>query len=338
MAAISHSELAETCGDHPGFVCRKVLELTGSPTLAELARFFVADVLGTLLILIAAGLVSRVVRRIVKHTVRRLGSRRVQGRLQAVRRHAPSALLDTGERMTARSAQRVEAIAAAASGAASFVVWVVAIVMVLHALGVRLGPALAGAGLVGIALGFGAQSLIRDFLSGFFILIEDQFGVGDFIAVGQASGRVEAVTLRATRIRAVDGTVWHVPNGQITAVGNMSQHWSRALLDLPVAYTTEVEHARRVMKEVADAAWRSDHAILEEPEVWGVQSMGPAGIVIRLVVKTLPLEQWRVSRELRERIKGRFDEEGIEMPPAPVAVAETESAGPRAASPTGPRM
>ncbi|MDQ3721987.1 MAG: mechanosensitive ion channel family protein, partial [Actinomycetota bacterium] len=115
---------------------------------------------------------------------------------------------------------------------------------------------MAGAGIVGIALGFGAQSLVKDFLSGMFILVEDQFGVGDIVDLDQqTSGAVEAVSLRTTRLRAVDGTVWHVPNGDIRRVGNKSQHWSRALLDIEVAYETDIEQAKGVIKGVADTLW-----------------------------------------------------------------------------------
>ena len=165
-----------------------------------------------------------------------------------------------------------------------------------------------------MAIGFGSQSLVRDFLSGAFILVEDQFGVGDIVDVGEASGTVEAVSLRTTRLRAIDGTVWHVPNGEIRRVGNMSQHWSRALLDIEVAYDTVVEHARAVIKRVADSVWSEDDGVLEEPELWGVEQLGANGVMLRLVVKTTPSQQWRVSRELRERIKVAFDEEGIEIP------------------------
>jgi small conductance mechanosensitive channel len=165
------------------------------------------------LTVLGAWLVSRVVRRTVKYLVRRLRSRRVQERLGRVRRRTPSALLDTGTLQVPRATERVEALAAALSSAAGFVVWVVALVLVLDQLDVRLGPLLAGAGLVGVALGFGAQSLIRDLLTGLFFLVEDQFGVGDVIDVGVATGKVEAVTLRATTIRAVDGTAWHTRCG-----------------------------------------------------------------------------------------------------------------------------
>src|SRR5690606_37796789 len=148
------------------------------------------------------------------------------------------------------ASQRVEALAMVLRSVASFVIWLVAAFLILSELGVNLGPLLAGAGIVGVALGFGSPTLVRDFLSGIFILVEDQFGVGDVVDVGEASGVVEAVSLRPTRLRSVDGTVWHVPNGEIRRVGNMSQHWSRALLDVQVAYQTDIEHAKRVIKRV----------------------------------------------------------------------------------------
>ena len=272
------------------------------------------------LTLLGAWLVSRLVRRAVKYAVRRLRSRRVQDRLGRLRRRTPAALLDTGALETPRATERVEALAAVLSSAAGFAVWVIGFVLVLEELDVRLGPLLAGAGLIGVALGFGAQSLIRDLLTGLFILVEDQFGVGDVIDAGVATGKVEAVTLRATTIRAVDGTLWHIPNGQIARVGNMSQHWSRAVLDVRVGYDTDLELARAVIKRTADELWRAEKAIIAEPEVWGVQSLGPSGVEIRLVATTRPLEQWRIGRLLRERIKSAFDAEGIDIPSLPQAV------------------
>jgi small conductance mechanosensitive channel len=198
---------------------------------------------------------------------------------------------------------------------ASFAIFTVAGLLILGEVGLNLAPFLAGAGIVGIALGFGAQSLVKDFLSGLFILVEDQFGVGDIVDLEQGTaGTVEAVSLRTTRLRAVDGTVWHVPNGEIRRVGNKSQHWSRALLDVEVAYDTDIEHAKAVIKRVADELWDEREDILEEPEVWGVERLGPNSIVIRLVVKTRPSDQYRVSRELRQRLKEVFDAEGIEIP------------------------
>jgi small-conductance mechanosensitive channel len=265
-------------------------------------------------IVVVALIVNRVLRRAVKRTLRGLQHGGIQERLGAVRRATPDALLETGQ-MSLRAEQRIEALASVLRSVMSFTVMSVAAVMILGELGVELGPLIAGAGIIGVALGFGSQSLVRDFLSGIFILVEDQFGIGDIVNLdGTTSGVVEAVSLRTTRLRAVDGTVWHVPNGEIRRVGNMSQHWSRALLDIEVAYATDLGRAQDVIREVAHAVWDEDDHVLEEPEVWGVEELGANGIVIRLVVKTTPSEQYRVSRTLRERLKVAFDAEGIEIP------------------------
>jgi small-conductance mechanosensitive channel len=160
---------------------------------------------------------------------------------------------------------------------------------------------------------------VRDFLTGLFMLIEDQYGVGDVIDTGDAIGTVEGVSLRTTRLRDFDGVVWHVPNGEIKRVGNQSQQWARALVDIPVAYDTDVAIATNVIKRVADELWHDpDYAglILAEPEVWGVEELAGDRLVLRLMAKTQPSEQWRVSRELRARIKAAFDDAGIEVPKA----------------------
>ena len=169
-----------------------------------------------------------------------------------------------------------------------------------------------------MAIGFGAQSLVKDFLAGIFILVEDQYGVGDIVDVGEATGTVEAVSLRTTRLRDVNGTVWHVPNGQILRVGNKSQQWARALLDLAVAHGTDIGHGRAGHqgdgRRACGRTRRGRGQILEEPEVWGVERHRPRGVTIRLVVKTLPAEQFDVIRELRGRIKVALDDAGVEMP------------------------
>lgn len=238
------------------------------------------------------------------------------------RRFISSEALD-GEATAAdmRRAQRTAAIGSVLRSVVSFVIYGIAFVMILNELGLNIAPVLTGAGILGVALGFGAQTLVKDFLAGTFIVLEDQYGVGDVIDTdlgsGKASGVVEAVGLRTTRLRDVNGVVWHVRNGEMVAVGNKSQGWSRAVLDIPIAYGESVERARAVIKETADAMWQEEEwakLILEEPEVWGVEQLGADGVVIRLVVKTKPLEQWGVSRQLRERIKRAFDEGGIEIP------------------------
>jgi len=282
-------------------------------TLTDLTDWLLGPPLKIVLILLAAAILNRVARRAVKRSLTRLHTGAVRERMGAVRRRTPAALLETGE-TSLRAEQRIDALSSVLRSVVTFVIWLVALLMCLGEVGIDLAPLLAGAGVLGVAIGFGSQSLVRDFLSGMFILIEDQFGVGDIVDLGDASGTVEAVSLRTTRLRAVDGTVWHMPNGEITRVGNMSQHWSRALLDVEVAYDTDLVHARSVIKRVADELWREDTSILDEPEMWGVEQLGASGIALRLVVKTTPSTQWKVSRELRERIKLAFDAEGIEIP------------------------
>jgi small-conductance mechanosensitive channel len=189
--------------------------------------------------------------------------------------------------------------------------------MILSQVGVNIAPIIASAGIIGIALGFGAQSLVKDFLSGVFMIFEDQFGVGDVVDVGEASGTVEAVSLRVTRLRDLDGTVWYVPNGEILRVGNKSQNWSRAVVDIGVGYDEDLARATRVLADVAHDLWQDDdyrNVIIEEPEVTGVEALAPDAITLRVLVKTAPMEQWGVARELRQRVKARFDHEGIEMP------------------------
>jgi len=281
--------------------------------LTDLGDWLLGPPLKIVLILIAAAVLNRVARRAVKRSLTRLHTGAVRERMGAVRRRTPAALLETGE-TSLRAEQRIDALSSVLRSVVTFVIWLVAVLMCLGEVGIDLAPLLAGAGVLGVAIGFGSQSLVRDFLSGMFILIEDQFGVGDIVDLGEASGTVEAVSLRTTRLRAVDGTVWHMPNGEIRRVGNMSQHWSRALLDVEVAYDTDLEHARRVIKRVADELWREDSSVLDEPEMWGVEQLAASGIALRLVVKTTPSAQWKVSRELRERIKFAFDEERIEIP------------------------
>jgi small conductance mechanosensitive channel len=314
FASASAGQLRDACGVDPGFLCRQVLDATGDRGTAAAADFLIGRPLAIIAIVIGAAIINRLLRRGVKHGLRSLQSGAVQERLGHMRRLTPDALLETHE-TSLRAEQRIEALAGVLRSVLTFVVWLVAAFMILGELGLNLGPLLAGAGILGVALGFGSQALVRDFLSGVFILIEDQFGVGDIVSLdGTTSGTVETVSLRTTRVRAVDGTLWHVPNGEIRRVGNMSQHWSRALLDVRVAYDSDLDRAQAILKELADALWREDSAVLEEPEVWGVEELGLDGVTVRLVVKTTPSEQWRIARLLRERIKAAYEEAGIEIP------------------------
>jgi small conductance mechanosensitive channel len=306
--------MTRVCGEDPGFFCREVFEATEKRSLAEIADFMIGKPLTILAILAGAWVVNHLLKRSVKRTLRAMHSGAVRERIGAVRRRTPNALLET-EVTSLRAEQRITALTSVLRSVLTFVIFLIAGFLILGEIGLEIGPLLAGAGIIGVALGFGAQSLVKDFLSGLFILVEDQFGVGDIVDLDQeTSGTVEAVSLRTTRLRAVDGTVWYVPNGEIRRVGNKSQHWSRALLDIDVAYETDIEHATSVIQQVADGLWQERDDIIEEPEVWGVETLGPNSVVIRLVVKTLPSDQYAVSRELRQRLKAAFDAEGIEIP------------------------
>ena len=184
-------------------------------------------------------------------------------------------------------------------------------------IGVNVAPIIASAGILGLALGFGAQSLVSDFLSGIFMIFEDQYGVGDEVDLGEAVGTVEAVSLRVTRLRDVNGTVWYVRNGEVLRVGNMSQNWARTVLDIVVGYQEDLTEVTRVLKDVAHDVWDDEDfrgIVLEEPSVWGVQDLGADGVTVRVALKTAPSQQWAVAREMRARIKKRFDIEGIEIP------------------------
>jgi moderate conductance mechanosensitive channel len=312
-AAVTPEQVADACGERPGWVCERVLEWSGDESLAEIAGWAVDRPLRILLILLGALIVARLARRAVRGALTRLSTTAVDRRIEGISELAPDAAAERQAIIT-RSAQRVDAASAVLQSGIAFLVFLVALLMVLGEIGISLAPLIAGAGVAGLAIGFGAQTLVRDFLSGLFILLEDQYAVGDIVDLGEASGVVEHVSLRTTRLRAVDGIVWHIPNGEITRVGNMSQHWSRSLLDIEVAYDTDLPKAKQLIGDVARSYAEADDDVLGEPEVWGVEALAASGIVIRLVVKTLPSAQWRVSRELRERIKDAFDRAGIEIP------------------------
>jgi small conductance mechanosensitive channel len=196
------------------------------------------------------------------------------------------------------------------SNAASVTIFGIAAAIILGDLGVNLAPVLASAGVLGIAIGFGAQNLVQDFLAGIFMLLEDQYGVGDVIAVGDISGTVEGVSLRLTRIRDVSGVVWHVRNGTIQQAGNESQGWARTVIDYPVSATRDVPQVRELMLATAIKMWQEPEwhgVILEEPQVWGVQAVSAGEVLIRPTARTVPLRQWEVARALRERLKIALD-------------------------------
>lgn len=323
--------LNRVCGDSGSWqdnLCRSIYDGTVGSTkdtanryLADLVHWLTTGLLSIVLIFVVAFVINRLARRAIVKLGRRVGTGRLTRGLSAVRRITPAALLETQE-ISVRGEQRREAVMGILKSIVSGLIYATAIFMALGHVGIDLGPLIAGAGVVGVALGFGAQTLVGDFLSGIFILVEDQYGIGDEITFRPKSangepvvGVVEALSLRNTRLRALDGTVWHVPNGEMRAVGNTSQHWSRAVLDVPVASGVDIERAKAVIARVAEQVREHDPSILEPPEVWGVQSFDADGITIRLVIKTTPSQQWNVTRAVREAIILAFEHEGLDAPP-----------------------
>jgi small conductance mechanosensitive channel len=267
-----------------------------------------------LLIVVLASLLNLLARRLIKRLIKSMEAEGVE-RLSKLRSRAP--LADTRPVNLARAKMRAETIGGVLRSVATFAIWVLAALLILGELGIKLAPLIAGAGIVGVALGFGAQQLVQDFLSGIFMLLEDQYGLGDYIDVGAAEGTVEGISLRTTRLRDVYGVVWHVPNGEIRRVGNHSQQWARALLDVGIAYGSDVDVACELMKREADRLAEEEHwghLILQDAELWGVQELAESQVTIRLVLKVVPLRQWEVMRELRRRVKYAFDAAGVEIP------------------------
>jgi small-conductance mechanosensitive channel len=226
--------------------------------------------------------------------------------------------------------QRATTLTGALSTALIVVIWALAILMALGELGANIAPLLASAGVAGVALGFGAQSLVKDTLSGFFILLENQFGVGDNLEIQTPSnkimGRVEALTLRVTSLRAFDGALQMVPNGNIVVASNRSKGWARAIIDVRVAYGEDVEHLRGVLEELfteLEGDRTLSEWIHEAPSVLGVERMGNDALVMRVIADTRPSKVMDVERLLRERITRRLVERGIQVPVTPVAPAST---------------
>lgn len=306
-------DLSDACGTDPGWLCRIVHEQTEWTWGAALIS--VVATVGFVLLL--AFIVSRLIKRNLPRATKAYTDRR-----EADVDELEAAGLTDQQRVDRalqvdRSRQRAETLGAVLASVLAGLAWFVAVLLILDQVGLNLAPLLAGAGVVGVALGFGAQQMVRDFLAGIFIVFEDQYGVGDVVDLGEATGSVEQVNLRATRLRDVNGVVWYVPNGEIRRVGNMSKLWSRAVLDIEVGYETDVDAAGALMVEVAEAL-RLEHlpsmSILEPPEYWGVERFGADGVALRLVVRTEPTEQWATARELRGRIKTAFEAAGIDIP------------------------
>ncbi|MGO9779079.1 MAG: mechanosensitive ion channel family protein [Streptosporangiaceae bacterium] len=363
--------LTSSCGHDPGIACRFVWDVSHSGMAARLTAVYLAGPANLVLrlawlvflALVARALVHRLINRVTSRAadaplhsrLRRSGDaapgrkrwRRGRSRFTtdsvpagpstAAAGPPPAAETATAavhEAASERRHQRAHALGSILRSAASVTIFAIAVAIGLGDLGVNLAPVLASAGVVGIAVGFGAQNLVRDFLAGIFMLLEDQYGVGDVINIGDSTtGTVEAVSLRTTRLRDVNGVVWHLRNGALEKVGNESQGWARAVVDIPVPPELEIADTRTLMEHAAGSMWKDRRwrkLMLERPEVWGVQDISATQIVMRVVAKTLPLRQWEVGRELRERVLSAIDaateEQAQPGPPAGQTLRRTATA------------
>jgi small conductance mechanosensitive channel len=222
-----------------------------------------------------------------------------------------------GVRAAERRQQRAHTIGSVLKSTVSIVLLVWVVLSVLSVLGVNIAPFIASAGVVGLAIGFGAQNLVKDFVSGVFMLLEDQYGVGDTVDLGEVTGEVQSVGLRITTVRDIDGTLWYVRNGEIARVGNMSQDYAVARVEVPVALTADLDRAEQVALDAAHAVI-ADPAmagkVLGEPDMLGVQELSPDLLKLRMTVKTRPNAQWSVQRRLRRQVLRAYDEHGIALP------------------------
>jgi small conductance mechanosensitive channel len=301
------------CADY--WLCQKLFDWFGLDWLAENARVLVATPARILLVVVLAAVARTMAHRAIGRLTDRTSTGAVPTILRPLRNRGASG--DVDGQLTERRTQRAEAIGSVLRSFASIVIVGIAVVLVLGELGINLAPIVASAGVVGVALGFGAQNLIKDFIAGIGIILEDQYGVGDVVDLGEASGTVEAVGLRITRLRDVNGVVWYVRNGEVLRVGNKSQGFAQVVIDMPVAHDTDLERARTIMQEVADAMYAETEwaaVLLAEPESLGVEQITSEGVFLRLVVRATNADQWRVGRELRMRLEERFVAEGIRTP------------------------
>jgi small-conductance mechanosensitive channel len=288
-------------------LCDWVWTSTGNRWLTSSSYYILLKPLRIVLIILVAMIARFVLRRAIKRLVARTASGDMTNALKPLRLK----IQDTMFRERRR--QRAEAIGSVLMSFTTAIVFSIAGLMILAELGIDLGPLLASAGIAGIAIGFGAQTLVKDLIAGLFMLLEDQYGVGDIVDLGEASGTVESVGLRTTSIRDVRGVLWHIRNGEVARVGNKSQGWAVVIIDLPVGFA-RVDEATTVLTEAgaelfADPAWRDD--LVGPPEVLGVEQFTVDGAVLRTTVKANSDSQAAVGRELRARLTTALAQAGI---------------------------
>ncbi|HKR49301.1 MAG TPA: mechanosensitive ion channel family protein, partial [Pseudonocardiaceae bacterium] len=301
------------CAQDAGSWCSRIFHLTHNDMLARYADAVMGTGLRILLIVALAVIIRLMTHRAINRLTRVTagGGGQPLGLLRPLQERTPPSWLSTGP-LRERRSQRARTIGSVLRSGTTLVVYGVAATLVLGELGINLGPIIASAGILGIALGFGAQNLVKDFLSGMFMMVEDQYGVGDVVDLGEATGTVEAVGLRVTTLRDAKGTVWYVRNGEVMRVGNSSQDYSVAVVDLPVGHHADIpattELAGRTAAELTAEGSALAADVLEPPEVLGVESISSDGVTLRITTKVRAGRQWAVQRALLAGIKSAFAE------------------------------
>jgi small conductance mechanosensitive channel len=318
------------------FLCKTVYDWSGSQWFANSSYVLVIKPLRILLIVLLALLVRWLLHRAIRRLTSTSSQLGIPGVLKPLRERIPTSAMESSAVVPERRQQRAEAIGSVLRSFVTAVVMTTAALFVLGEFGFNLGPLLASAGIVGVALGFGAQTLVKDLITGLFMLIEDQYGVGDTVDLGEATGVVEAVGLRITTVRDARGVLWYIRNGEVVRVGNKSQGWAMVVIDIPVGFVS-VEQATSVLQTAAlGVAENPEFAtqILEPPEVLGVEQMTVDGAVIRTIAKTTADGQFPVQRELRRALTEALEDSGIaeriaasRMYPRPAAPPSTATPG-----------
>ena len=286
-------------------MCEWLFEATGNERLSEILAWLIGTPVKVLIIAAAALVINKWLKgRITKYATK----------IGTVTQDHDQLISD---RSSDRAQERAATLSSLLRSTVTVMVFGIAAIMILEAIGFGVVTLIAGAGVAGLAIAFGAQSVVEDVLKGIFMIIEDQFGVGDRIDVGQVEGYVERVTLRTTVLRAPDGRVWHIPNSEIHRVANETQNWSRAVIDIGVSYSADLRQASAVLEQAArslaeEEEWK-DH-ILVAPVVQGVQSLGDDAVMLRVATRLEHDHRRAFERALRERLKDAMDEAGLEMP------------------------
>lgn len=309
------------CVAEDGSLCQQMYELTSTDWLARYADTVVDGALSILTIMLVAFGLRLLIHRAISRLTSRVTEDRAPSWLRGRDRDVQAGAGDGPRLQSAeRRAQRARTLGSLLRSISSFVIYGIAFIMVLAEFGVDVAPILASAGVLGIAIGFGAQNLVRDFLSGIFMMLEDQYGVGDTVDLGEATGAVEAVGLRITTIRDISGTVWYVRNGEILRVGNFSKGFAVAVIDVPLGHQADIERAGEFALQGAWEVTEGEHAqdVIGAPELLGVQAVTPYAVTLRLTVKTKPGRQWRVQRALNTRVQSALTNAGV---PAPAVTA-----------------